>query len=106
MTSQIPIVRLEVEGMKSAILAAFTDQIISMDAMVKDAVERICSDNYLTKLIGEQAKQCIDEAVKDEVRAFFRYTAVGRLAINQAVAEYMKQWTETYAEHEALRNEG
>lgn len=91
----IPIIRLEVEGMKHTLLTALSHHSAEMDANVQQAVESYCTEANLTAVINETVKYEMDMAVKEEVRNFFGYGKAGRRAVKEAIEEYLKR---TYPE--------
>lgn len=84
-----PIVRLEVEHMKLAILHAFSQRQIEVDAMVKAAIDEACKPAALQNLIDTTTRNVINEAVKREVQEFFSRFGNGGKAIRAAVTEYL-----------------
>lgn len=85
----VPIIRLEVEYMKSAILHAFTQHQIEVDAMVRAAVEKACKPEAIQHVIDTTVRQVIDGAVKQEIQNFFGNYGHGGKAIRAAVTEYL-----------------
>lgn len=82
----MPIIRLEIEGMKASILHALTEYELQMDSLVKEAIERQCSSEHIHQLINYETSRAIDEAVKDEINNFFKY-GKGRDAIKSAICD-------------------
>lgn len=87
-----PVVRLEVEHMKSAILHAFTEQQLSLDKDVQEAVKRFCTPENIAAIISKATDEAIRAAIETEVRQFFAHGG-GRAVIKSAVE---KRLTETY----------
>ena len=84
---RLPIIRLEVEGMKYAICTALTEHAAQMDADIKAAVEAYCTPENLKKIVTASATKILDATIREEVEKFFRYTGEGRQAVAQAVKE-------------------
>jgi hypothetical protein len=82
----IPIIRLEVEGMKASILAAFTAHVASLDADIQAAVDDFCRPANIAAVVTEHVNAVIAQAVREEVERFYRY-GEGRRAVARAVAE-------------------
>ncbi len=87
----IPIIKLEVQGMKHTILAALTREAASLDANIQAAVESYCSEENIQQIVEEEARRQVKEALKQEVQNFFRFGATGRIAVREAVHEYLNQ---------------
>lgn len=93
--NNIPIIRLEVEGMKHTMLMHLMEYQVQVDAYVKQAIESYCSEENLAHVINKHVKEEMDAAVKAEVRDFFGYGKAGRRAVKEAIEEYLKR---TYPE--------
>lgn len=90
----LPIIRLEVEGMRRSIVTALTEHQAKMDEDVRNAVEAYCQPENITRIIHEAARQALDNAIKEEVKAFF-WNGEGRKAVAAAVKESLLK-RETY----------
>ena len=51
----MPAIRLEIERMKFNILHMLSQHAIEMDSMVKEAIERYCSEDNIRGIIHDQA---------------------------------------------------
>jgi len=80
----VPIIRIEIEGMKHTIMHAMTQYIAQMDEDIQNAVERACKPEMIADIIEPTARQEISNAVTNEVEAFYKY-GPGRTAIREAV---------------------
>ena len=80
----IPVVRLEVEYMKHAILHAFTEHTLKVDADVKAAVERFCRPENIAAIVEDAVNHALKEAIYSEIENFYRYGA-GKAHIVEAV---------------------
>lgn len=80
----VPIIRLEIEGMKQTIMRAMTQYMVQMDADIHAAVERACKPEHISALIEETARKEIAKAVRVEIETFYSY-GPGRKAIKEAV---------------------
>lgn len=85
-TMNIPIIRLEVEGMKHSISAALLEHQAKMDADVIAAVEAYCQPENISYIIHEASRTALDNAIREEVKAFF-WLGEGRKAVAEAVKE-------------------
>jgi hypothetical protein len=82
----IPVVRLELQGIKQTLLVALADQQQAIDADVKEAIDRFCEPEHLKKAVMDAATAAIKRTVQEEVESFFKY-GNGRKAIKEAVQE-------------------
>ncbi len=85
----IPIIKLEVEGMKYTVLQALMQHSAQMDASVQAAVEAYCTEGNLDDVIRGELRKCMNSAVSEEVQRFFGYAGAGRQAIREAVLKYL-----------------
>ncbi len=87
----IPIIKLEVQGMKYAIHTALAEHSLLMDKSIQAAVEEYCTPGNIDRIVKAEAMQALDAAVKEEVRSFFGYGAVGRKAVREAVHHWLNK---------------
>ena len=80
----IPVVRLEVQYMKHAILHAFTEHTLKVDADVKRAVENFCRPENVSAIVKDAVDSSLKEAIYSEIENFYRYGA-GRAHVAEAV---------------------
>lgn len=89
--NRIPIIRLEVEGMRHTVAAMLTEHAAKMDADIQAAVDEYCTDGNLARVVRSAARQAIEDAVKEEVRNFFSWSNTGRMAIREAVHKHLEE---------------
>ncbi len=82
--NELPIIRLELEGMRMTFCRALTEYHASIDASVQDAVERFCRPENISRIVNSSADKAMEEAIRASVDDFFRY-GDGRKAIQDAV---------------------
>ncbi len=82
----IPIIRLELQGMKHTLAMALTEYVTQMDADIQQAIERYCTAENLTQIIAETVQRTLDVVVQEEVKRFFEY-GEGRKVVAAAVKE-------------------
>jgi hypothetical protein len=82
----IPIVRLEVDGMKHSILQALSTYATDLSEEIKSAVERFCTPENIQAVIDREVHSVISRVVGEEVDRFYR-SGAGRAVISQAVQE-------------------
>lgn len=87
----IPIITLEVQAMRHTVKSALLLHAAQMDKDIQAAVDAYCTPENIGQVVRETARAEINEAVKEEVRNFFRYSPNGRKAIREAVHEHMER---------------
>ena len=87
----MPIIRLQVEGMKRTMLQALTEHAVLMDKSIQQAVEDFCTDGHIDAIVRREAQLQLDAAIKEEVGRFFLFNGPGRAAVRQAVIEALEQ---------------
>jgi hypothetical protein len=85
----MPIIRMEVDGMRYSIIKALTNHAVEMDGQIQSAVDKYCTPENMARVIDAAAKTEIDNAIKAAIEQFYRY-GDGRKAIASAVAEALK----------------
>ena len=85
----IPIITLEIQGMKNTIKHALMEQAASMDKGIQDALDRLCTEENVSRIVEEEARIQIQAALKEEVASFFRWSSAGRAAVREAVHEHL-----------------
>jgi hypothetical protein len=91
-----PIIKLQVDFMKSTMLRHLSEEALKMDFMVQQAVEAYCSEENLKAILNVEVKQAMDEAVREEVRSFFNGTRAGRLAVREMVIRHLDERARWY----------
>lgn len=87
----IPIIKLEVEGMKYAVLHALTEHAAKMDKSIQQAVESFCTEKNIDNIVREEAHRQLEAAVREEVKNFFGWSGNGRKAVREAVQQYLDE---------------
>lgn len=87
----IPIIQLEVAGMKETVRAALQQYAAQMDTSIQNAVEAYCSEGNIEIVVTKAVREAMDACVKEEVRNFFSYSGNGRKAIREAVIERLDE---------------
>ena len=85
MSSPIPIIKLEIERMQYAIYTALSQYQLEMDSMLKESIEKYCTDENLRIIISATVRQVVDKTVKEEIENFFNYSGDGRHIIAEEV---------------------
>lgn len=86
MHGTIPIIRLEVEGMKHTLTTALMEHSALMDEQLRAAIEAYCTPENIARVVQEAARAALDQAIKESVQNFFRF-GPGRSAVAEAVKE-------------------
>jgi hypothetical protein len=85
----IPIIKLEIEGMKHTILTALMEETAAIDRGVQEALEKLCTEENIARIVHDEARRQIEAALKEEVQNFFRWSNAGRAAVREAVHEHL-----------------
>lgn len=94
----MPVLSLELSGMKHTVLQALTREAALLDTMLREAVDKFCTEGHLRQVVNTTVRDVMNEAVKEEIQRFFRYSRPGRQAIREAVLEHLN---ERYPEKES-----
>jgi len=81
-----PMIRLELQGMKMAIIRTLSEYQVQLDSEIKQAVEAFCTEANLRDIINDQVTRTLDSVIRSEVEKFFMY-GEGRATIAQVVKE-------------------
>ena len=90
--NSLPIIRLELEGMKLAMQTALMARNVEMDQYVQQALDRYCSQENLQSVIDTEVRAVLNTAIKEEIQSFFRYSIPGRQAIREAVHAHLDEF--------------
>lgn len=85
----VPIIKLEIGRMQQTLSVALTEHAVRMDSIVQEAIEAYCTPVNLNAIIHQTTTEALDAAVKEEVRLFFSKSNAGRLAVREAVIDYL-----------------
>ena len=86
----VPIIRLEIEGMKHTIMIALAEHVHKIDSDIQAAVAEYCKPDNLSLIVQGIASKAIDEAMESEIEHFFRY-GEGRKQVASAVMQTMAE---------------
>ncbi|MFY7917017.1 MAG: hypothetical protein ACOVPA_20390 [Rubrivivax sp.] len=87
----LPIISLEIHGMKNTIKVALTEQAALMDKHLNEALEKMCTEESVAGIVEQEARRQIELALKEEVQNFFRWSSNGRAAVREAVHEHLSR---------------
>jgi selenocysteine lyase/cysteine desulfurase len=85
----VPIIRLEVEGMKYTVQTALLAHASQVSDGIQQAVEAYCTEANITAIVEAEARRQIEEALKQSVKDFFNFSGPGRAAVREAVMEHL-----------------
>ena len=88
---RIPIIRLEVEGIKYTMQRVLMEHAVAVDESIQKAIDEYCTENNINAVVMREAKHRLDMALKEEVQNFFGYSGVGRAAVRAAVIETLNE---------------
>jgi hypothetical protein len=87
----LPIIKLEVQSMAHTMKTMLTQHAAQVDADLQQAVESYCAEGNIARVVREEARRQLDMALKEEVRRFFDFSGPGRLAVREAVTEFLNE---------------
>lgn len=85
-----PLIKIEIEGVKKAMHMAFTEELLELDTMFKEAVEAACDPRHVEEILYKEARRCLDEAMRVEVENYFKY-GDGREIVKAKVIERLEK---------------
>ena len=80
----LPIIKLEIEGIRNTLMVALTEQQLAMDEYIKESVNSFCEPENIKIFVQNAATQALVDAIKAEVKEFF-WNGEGRKAVAEAV---------------------
>lgn len=86
----IPIIRLEVEHMKHAIISAFNDTALQLDEAIRNAINAYCQPENIQHVVTTEVKRVLDEVIKAEIKDFYQY-GEGRKIVKDAVIKRLEE---------------
>lgn len=104
MSYHIPLIRLEVEGMRHTLVTALTQHQAMLDEELVKAVNTYCEPDNISRIIQEMAREELGRAIAEEVENFFR-RGNGRAAVAKAVKQALLN-NETYTPLDGVEEEG
>lgn len=91
----IPIIKLEVEGMRRTMAVALSQYTAQLDEMLQQAISDFCTPENLERIINDETARTLDTVIKAEVKNWF-INGEGRKAIKKAVEKRLQDgetWT-------------
>ena len=86
----LPTIRLEVEGIRHAIIHAFAESQFDMTDFVAAEVTAFCTPERVAQIVQSKAREVVDAVIREEIDRFFRY-GDGRTVIREAVNRLMEK---------------
>jgi hypothetical protein len=90
MNPQIPVIRVEIEGIRQQMHYAFSNYTLDLNNIFQEALTRALDPVAIEKLINDQAEETIAFILKAQVKDFFTYGAgykTLRACIDQKLTE-------------------
>jgi hypothetical protein len=87
----IPIISLEVQGMRHTMKLALMEHAALLDKSIQQAVEDYCTEGNIHAIVRREANLQLDAALKEEVKRFFDWSGQGRAAVREAVMEALNE---------------
>ena len=92
-----PLIRIELESLKSCLVHAFSKQMLDMDEMFNEAVKRYCTPENIESILNTEVKRVLDKLISETVSGFFTY-GKGRDIVAERVKsrlnERVNEWKE------------
>ena len=85
----IPLIKLEVEGMRHTMAMALTEYTVRLDETLQAALAAYCTPENLERVIQSETQKVLDRVIREEVQNWFTYGA-GRKAIKEAVEKKLR----------------
>lgn len=89
--SGIPIIRLELQQMRSTVHMALLEHQALMDEQIKIALDAALQPEAVQRVLSEAVRSSVNAAISEEVRSAFQYSGPGRKALREAVAQFMDE---------------
>ena len=89
MSIPIPIIRLEVQGIKHTVQTALMNHHLQISNEMQESIERFCTPENLQTIIDKEVRDTLDATIRAEVRDFFGYGRQGRKAVKEAIIEHL-----------------
>jgi len=86
----LPIVKIELSGMRQQVLHAFSDWQLQQDAMVRTAVEQVCTPENVQRLLNETVANELNNLIRESAESFFKY-GEGREFVEHLVIAKLSQ---------------
>ena len=88
----MPKFHVHFDGLKGGLMNAFHDFHKCGSKWLDDAVRQAVDPVAIQATIDAEVRRCLNEAVKEEIQSFFKYSGNGRKAIAEAVKRHMDQY--------------
>ena len=91
----LPVLRIELESMKSQFCTMLSEQAIGIDEMVRGAIDAYCEDANLRKIITKHVKEALDQAIAESVNHWMKYGEGRKFiakCVNDTLEEQIKFW--------------
>lgn len=100
----IPIIKLEVEGMRRTVQMALSEFMVQQDAMLKAALDAYLTEDNISRIVNETVRVTIQDCIKDAAQNYYKY-GEGAKHIRALVVERLNEQDRIQREEDA-RMEG
>jgi aspartate/methionine/tyrosine aminotransferase len=90
----LPIMRFELECLKTNITAAFVDHLDNIENMVKERVANYCTSENIMLHIDKQVKNIINNSIEEEMQYYYKY-GKGSGDIREAIRDVIENRKKT-----------
>lgn len=80
----MPIIRMEIQGMRETLVAALSEHRALIDRDVQSAVEHFCESDQITLMVSQTVQDTLKKVLAETIQYHFQY-GQGREDIDRAV---------------------
>jgi hypothetical protein len=80
----IPVIRLEVQGMKHTMMVALQQYQVNLDADIQQAIADYLTEENVSRVVRESVRSAIELVLREEVLKFYQY-GEGRKMVQQII---------------------
>lgn len=88
----MPILRLELEGMKHSIAMAFTEYHMQVEQDVQEAIKNFCTPENLKGIINQEVQKAVTDCIQSAIKGYFSWGGEGRKAIAPIVEHHLSEF--------------
>jgi hypothetical protein len=85
----IPVITLEVEGMRASIKTALTEYMTDLSSEIAEAVDRVCTAENVQALVTRQVQDVMVQVIREEVSRYYRQ-GPGQAAVRDIVESILR----------------
>lgn len=85
-----PIIRLEIDGMKTSMMHMVSEKLLDLDADIKRLLDAELESGRIEEMLDKLVKEAVDASLRESVKVYFTYGA-GRRTVKERAQKVLDE---------------